>query len=309
MTFPRRWAACCSLVIAALAPTFSLTAALPQRPYPEIEHVCIISIDGLRPDRALIANMPNFRSLLATGSYTFWAKTTPNSITLPSHVSMLTGVSPRKHGVEWNRNLPLTKPVYPLVPTIFELATQVGYSTAAIAGKSKFSIFDKPGALTYSAIAQSDTSKNEEVVAAATQIIEEHQPQLIFIHFPEVDNWGHAKGWGSPEQLDAIERTDVALGKIFAAFERAGIRKSTFIIVTSDHGGAGRSHGPDDPRSRFIPWVASGPGVREKFDLTQLADLEVTTEDSAATALYLLGIELPKYLDGKPVREIFSERR
>jgi len=32
---------------------------------------------------------------------------------------MLTGVTPHKHGIEWNRDLPFSEPVYPLVPTIF----------------------------------------------------------------------------------------------------------------------------------------------------------------------------------------------
>ncbi|GIW74943.1 MAG: hypothetical protein KatS3mg104_0006 [Phycisphaerae bacterium] len=57
--------------------------------------VLIISIDGLRPDLALRAEMPNLRSLLRNGSYSFWAYTTPAAITLPSHTSMLTGCDHR----------------------------------------------------------------------------------------------------------------------------------------------------------------------------------------------------------------------
>jgi arylsulfatase A-like enzyme len=131
---------------------------------------------------------------------------------------------------------------------------------------------------------------------------------LFFIHFPEVDNFGHKDGWGSPEQFAAIEQTDARLGEIFDALDRAQIRQSTFIIVTADHGGAGRTHGPDDFRSRYIPWIANGPGVHAGFDLTQIASLEVNTEDSAATALYLLGLNLPPYLDGKPVAVIFEPK-
>ena len=39
----------------------------PQRPIPAVEHVLIISIDGLRPDLALLADMPNLRGLLKQG--------------------------------------------------------------------------------------------------------------------------------------------------------------------------------------------------------------------------------------------------
>lgn len=278
----------------------------PQRPIPAIERVCVISIDGLRPDRALLADMPNLRSLIKTGAYTFWAKTTPLAITLPSHVSMLTGVTPWKHGIEWNRDLPFSEPVYPAVPTIFELARRAGYTTAVVTGKSKFSALNKPGALTYAAIPTEAVTSNKEVVAAAVRVIEEHKPQLLFVHFPEVDSFGHAKGWGSPEQFAAIERTDSALGEVLAAMDRAGVRQSTLIILSADHGGAGRGHGPDDPRSRFIPWIASGPGVKTNFDLTQIGTLEVVTEDTAATACYVLGLKIPPYFDGKPVAAAFE---
>lgn len=280
--------------------------APPVRPITAIERVCIISIDGLRPDRALLADMPNLRSLLKAGAYTFWARTTPQSITLPSHVSMVTGVTPQKHGVEWNRDLPFAEPVYPAVPTIFEMAKQAGYTTAVVAGKSKFSVFDKPGVLSWVEIAKSPKSSNADVTAAAVKLIEEHRPQLLFIHYPDVDSAGHSKGWGSEEQFAVIEKTDTELGQILAAMDRADIRKNTLLIISADHGGAGLTHGPDDPRSRHIPWICVGPEVRRHFDLTQIAPLQVNTEDTAATACYALGLRIPPYFDGKPVMAAFE---
>ena len=293
------------LALACQAQT-SIPVAKPQRPIPAIEHVVIISIDGLRPDRALLADMPNLRGLLKQGAYTFWAKTTAVSITLPSHTSMLTGVIPDKHGIVWNRDLPFKEPVYPNVPTIFEMATRSGYSAAMVAGKSKFSALAKPGTVTWVAVPDETKSNNEAVVSFAVKFIETNKPDLLFIHFPDVDAVGHAKGWGSPEQLACIEKTDRQLGEVFAALDRAGLRGSTFILVTADHGGAGLTHGADDARSRHIPWIASGPGVRKNFDLTQSATLEVRTEDTCATACYLLGLPQAPYFDGKPVMLAFE---
>jgi len=100
------------------------------------------------------------------------------------------------------------------------------------------------------------------------KFIEAKKPDLLFVHFPDVDGVGHAKGWGSAEQLACIEKTDRQLGELLAALDRAGLRASTFFLVTSDHGGAGLTHGADDARSRHIPWVVVGPGVRKNFDLT-----------------------------------------
>lgn len=281
------------------------TVPLPVRPIPAIEHVVIISIDGLRPDCALLAPMPTLRAMVRDGTYTFWARTTAVSITLPSHTSMVTGVIPRKHGIEWNRDLPLSTPVYPAKPTVMEMATRAGYVTAMIAGKSKFVTLNKPGTITYADVPEK-TYTNEEVAARAGAIIEQHRPALVFIHFPEVDAVGHAKGWGSPEQLAKIEQTDAAVGKIFAALDRAGIRGSTFVLVTADHGGAGLTHGADDPRSRHIPWIVAGPGVKKHFDLNVRAENKVHTEDTCATACYLLGLPQQDYFDGHPVMAAFD---
>lgn len=280
----------------------------PTRPIKEVEHVVIISIDGLRPDRALLADMPAMRSLVKDGAYTFWARTTAVAITLPSHTSMVTGVIPNKHGIMWNEDLPLAHPYYPKVPTVMEMATKVGYDTAMIAGKSKFITLAKPGTITHVSVPEGENVKSDNTTVAdnAVKIITEFKPALTFIHFPDVDTVGHLKGWGSHEQLETIEQTDKQLARVLAALDTAGIRASTFILLTADHGGAGITHGADDPRSRHIPWIVNGPGVRKGFDLTQISALEVRTEDTCATACWLLGLPQQPNFDGKPVFQAFT---
>jgi len=68
-------------------------AAQTTRPVPAIERALIISIDGLRPDLLTRAETPAIHKLIKTGCFSFWARTVPAAITLPSHTSMLTGVS------------------------------------------------------------------------------------------------------------------------------------------------------------------------------------------------------------------------
>ena len=281
-------------------------APRPVRPIPAIERVVIISIDGLRPDRLLLADTPVIHAMVKEGAYTFWAKTTAVSVTLPSHVSMLTGMSPNKHGIEWNGDLPFSEPFYPLFPTIFETAKLGGYTTALVCGKNKFGPLTKPGTLDYVFLPAKNLDSDAEVADEAVKAIRQVKPDLLFVHFPTVDRMGHKYGWGSPEQLAAIALADQAVGRVVAALEEMGLRKSACIIVTSDHGGQGKTHGPDDARSRHIPWIATGPGVARGFDLTQMPELEVRTEDTAATALYLLGAPRPVYLEGKPVLSAFE---
>jgi predicted AlkP superfamily pyrophosphatase or phosphodiesterase len=280
----------------------------PQRPLPAVQHVVIISVDGLRPDCLLLADAPVLHDLIKHGAYTMWARTSAEAITLPAHTSMLTGVTTRKHCIEWNRDLPLGEPVYPKVPTVFEMATQAGYQTAMVAGKAKFDTLNKPGTVTFATILGGAKGTDANVAAEAVKIIEQHKPDLLFIHFPGVDTAGHAKGWGSPEQLAAITALDGHIGAVLAALERTGLRENTVVIISADHGGAGLSHGPDDARSRHIPWIATGPGVRRGFDLTRVEKLQVNTEDTCATVCWLLGLALPAYFDGKALREAFEPR-
>ena len=86
-----------------------------------------MSIDGLRPDVLLRARAPNARRLMERGSFTMWARTVPECYTLPAHVSILTGVSPQTHGVEWNDHI---EEAYSLVPTVFEVAKRLGAERA-----------------------------------------------------------------------------------------------------------------------------------------------------------------------------------
>src|SRR5687768_16890737 len=58
--------------------------ARANRPVPAIERAVVISLDGARPDVLLRADMPNLRKLVDTGTFTFWARTVPVAVTLPS---------------------------------------------------------------------------------------------------------------------------------------------------------------------------------------------------------------------------------
>ncbi|MDD2762431.1 MAG: ectonucleotide pyrophosphatase/phosphodiesterase [Opitutaceae bacterium] len=281
-------------------------AAKPSRPLPAVRQVVIISVDGLRPDCLLLADAPVLHGLIKNGAYTMWARTIPAAVTLPSHTSMLTGVTLEKHGIGWNGIPTPGEPAHPQVPTIFELAARAGYQTAMIAGKTKFGALNKPGTVTFVSIQGDAKGTDENVAAEAVKIIGRHKPDLLFIHFPGVDGAGHAHGWGSPEQLSAITALDRHLGVVLAALEQAALRASTAIIISADHGGAGLKHGPDDAPSRHIPWIVVGPGVRHGFDLTRIGKLQVNTEDTCATACWLLGLERPAYFDGKALVEAFE---
>src|SRR2546421_3271700 len=212
------------------------------RARPAVEHVVIVSIDGLRPDMMLRNNTPVMRSMMRGGSYTMWARTTEVSITLPSHVSMLTGVVPERHGIWWNIEIDKEYMKYPAVPTIFELAKARGLTTALAVGKGKLEAIGRPGSLDW-AYWPDGYAQAYQVAEEAQKIIEEHRPQLVFIHFPDVDAGGHGSGWGSRQQALAGGRWVPAVGMGMAGLRRGGVAGARGSIVTSDPGGGGDSHG------------------------------------------------------------------
>jgi arylsulfatase A-like enzyme len=144
------------------------------------------------------------------------------------------------------------------------------------------------------------------VADSAADMIRRHRPQVMFVHFPDVDAAGHNRGGSSAEQMQALEYADRAVGKVLGALYDIGAWESTFIIVSADHGGQGKTHGPNDARSRHIPWIAVGPGVRRGYDLTNQDKVQVNTEDTFATSCAMMGIPYPQNIDGKFVEQILE---
>lgn len=132
--------------------------------------------------------------------------------------------------------------------------------------------------------------------------VQDVKPDLCFIHFSDSDGAGHAHGWGSPEQVQAFADEDDALKTVRDALAKAGIDKDSVIILTADHGGHNRTHGSNSPEDMTIPWIVWGQGVKKGFTITA----PVTTYDTAATALWLLGVPIPDSFDGKPVTSAFA---
>jgi predicted AlkP superfamily pyrophosphatase or phosphodiesterase len=268
-----------------------------------LSRVLIISVDGLRPDLLLRGSSPEITALMRRGSYTLLASTVPEVYTVPSHVSMLTGVRPARHGVTWDHHV---EDSYPHVSTLFELARSAGYSTALVTAKTKLIVLTKPGTLDWSHVGHEGREDDLAVASQAVAMLRDHRPEVMFIHFGGVDIQGHATGWGSPEQLQALQKVDRSVGLVLGALDDSGAMASTLVILTGDHGGAGLLHDPKDALSQRIPWIAAGPAIRKDFDLSAVPGLTIDTMATFATACAALGIRVPDVRDGKAVSEIFE---
>lgn len=281
---------------------FSLTLvalwAVTATAEPLAKHVFIISIDGGAPYVMRESEMPVLEGMAENGAAAWDAQTIFPSVTLIAHVSMMTGVDVNKHKVTWNGHEP-DKTLD--VTTCFAeaKAKDENIHTAFFTGKDKLVLIDLPGSMNYTAEPHYET---EDVTAAAAEYIVANKPNLTFVHFAKTDGLGHKHTWGSDEQKAGFTDVDTGIGKLWKAVEEAGIADESVFIITADHGGHKNTHGSNKPEDMTIPWVLSGKGVKEGYVIEE----DVKVYDSAATALWLLGVDIPESFDGKAITNAFD---
>jgi arylsulfatase A-like enzyme len=116
--------------------------------------------------------------------------------------------------------------------------------------------------------------------------------------------------------METLTNSDKALKIIRDAIEAAGLTSTSVIIMSADHGAHNvnvpatgdlpartvATHGQATSDDVEIPWVAWGLGVKKDYNITA----PVIQYDTAATALWLLGVPLPESFWGRPVTSAFQ---
>ncbi len=203
---------------------------------------------------------------------------------------MLSGLPPKFHGVDWNDYEPDRG--FVSLP-LFNAASDAGLEIVMVVGKEKFAHFNVPGVVDrYTFVSNGDQGVVDQAIAEVAAGFD-----LLFVHLPNTDFFGHSSGWMSATYLFQLTRTDEALGRLFAA-----LPPDAAIILSADHGGHGLVHGSNIPDDMLIPWIIAGPGIQPGLALTG----PVSTMDTAATAAHLLGLSLPPDVRGRPRLEAFT---
>ncbi len=242
-----------------------------EEPVAPAIRVLVISVDGLKP--AALRKLgrqatPNFHRLKAEGAFTLNARSqVERTTTLPNHTSMVTGhrINRRSggHGVTWNSHIPgstVHRAAGHPVGSIFSVLNDEGLDAALFASKRKFSIFDRswPGIDRVTIKEAQDLALTK---AARADLIRRHRA-FTFLHLGGPDRAGHARGFGSDAYLTAVRRADNRVGKILAAVDAHDALDDLTIVLTADHGGAGRGHSDRTRLANYrVPFVVWGPGV------------------------------------------------
>ena len=257
-----------------------------------------VMIDGLRPDAIAAADCPTLRRLCEHGAWTLSASSVMPSITLPCHMSIFHSVPPARHGVTTNVFQPMARPL----PGLFEHAKAHGKRCSAIYNWEPLRDVSRPETLEF--VWYRNTSYNpdgdDEITDVAIEHITRDRPDFAFVYLGNVDTAGHYYGWMTPGYLNQARRADRSLGRLLAVLPPAA-----HILVQADHGGHERSHGTDTPDDMLIPWIVTGPRVRQGYAIAG----PVSLLDTTPTLANLMGLSAHREWEGRCVEEIFVEGR
>jgi len=125
-----------------------------------------------------------------------------------------------------------------------------------------------------------NVGSDQEVADQAASYISVNDPDAIFLHFDDTDIVGHSTGFSpnSSEYIAVIETIDAQIGTVLQAIEQRPTyeEEDWLIIVTTDHGGLGTSHGGTSIEERDVFIIASGNEVPTEL---VLKDSMVFVED------------------------------
>jgi predicted AlkP superfamily pyrophosphatase or phosphodiesterase len=214
-------------------------------------------------------------NLMQEGSYAKAAYPPYPSFTYPGHTAMVTGDFPARSGISANEVFdPLVmEPRWfwyasdIQVPTIWDAAHNAGLTVGAVSwpvsagsksidwefpefptttnGFKQFHQYTSPGLLAeIEAVAGPITNAGELnsgkwdnlIAAAAIDIIQQHKPNLLLVHFIESDHAQHIGGRSNPNLPDILHKLDGHVHDIIEATKKAGTYDRTTFIVLGDHG-------------------------------------------------------------------------
>ena len=328
------------VLVAAVAVTLAAVAFVflsqrrgggPESGFGSRPNVVLVTIDTLRADRVGRGLTPHLDALAAKGTAYRNARTTV-PLTLPAHVSIMTGVPPQAHGVRENGVVFDRK-----TPTLARGFRDAGYRTAAFVGayvlNRRFGLDE--GFETYDDQVPRDPSKAEqleaerpagEVVDAAVRWLSGVQgPYFLWVHFydphvpyaPPAEFLQKAKGNAYDGE---VAYADAQVGRLLDALDTRG--GTTIVAVAGDHGESLGEHGEHthgmlayDATLR-VPLILSAPGVaRGRFADSAISLTELTGSLLAAAGVWSrpMGMLLKRLDDPEPDVEyqstVYAETR
>ena len=219
------------------------------------KRVLIIGIDGVRSDALQSANTPNIDQLLAKSNYSYNALNDDITVSGPGWSAMLCGVWSDKHGVTNNG---FSGSNYGQYPHIFKRIEDANPALNTVSISQWHPINNN--ILQGNADFIHNASSEVDVTIQAVDQLNNFDPHAMFLHYDEVDYAGHGSGFSPSNQtyLQAIESVDRQVGEVIRALTSRSTydQENWLILLSTDHGGLGSSHGGSSPEEETIFLIA-----------------------------------------------------
>lgn len=248
------------------------------------KRVLAIGIDGCRSDALQAAAAPNIRALMANG-VTTWTSTAGGesggvtqqpTVSGPGWTTILTGTYANRHGVTGNTNTPCDTPGGYQATQAPHFAKRLKHafpnssfsSISAWGWIEDYLIAAQPENFTYHAkgVGESYPARDLDVKNKTIAHLASADPDVLFVHFDQVDGAGHATGFNvtNSAYMEAIHTVDGYIGSIMTAIQARPqyVRENWLVIICTDHGGTPEgTHGGQSVGERTIPLIVSGKSV------------------------------------------------
>ena len=216
--------------------------------------VALITIDTLRADRVGRGLTPTIDALAARGVRFSHARSAV-PLTLPSHVTIMTGLLPVEHGVRENGTVFKAE-----TPPLARVLSNAGYATAAFVGayvldrrfglSDGFDVYDDRVSRDPSAMARLEAERKGGAVvdAALTWLATARRPYFLWVHLydphapydPPADFLAKAKGNAYDGE---VVYADAQVARLLDAVRQRDPSNATLIAVAGDHGEGLGDHG------------------------------------------------------------------
>ena len=310
----RRTALVCLALVAAAACARRTGDRFPDAP------VVLVSIDTLRADHLPAYGYAGVQTpqldRFARDAILFENAYTQVPLTLPAHVSILTGLLPFEHGVRDNLGYLFDAKSH---PTLQGLLKARGYATGAAVSAyvlrggtgigEGFDLYDDKMVVPFGTDALGRVQRpGAETAAIASRWLAgvKDKPFFLFFHVYEP----HAP-YEPPEPFKGryplaydgeIAAADQAVGALLDELRRTGVYDRAIVIVLSDHGEGLGEHGEDEHGILLYRWALHVP-LLVKLPGSARAGTRVRapveTIDLLPTLGPMLGLSLPSGLRGR----------
>lgn len=229
---------------------FSSVAAAPASAARGRKRAYVLVIDGCRPDELDSGLTPNLAALRDGGLRFPQASSLPVMETIPNHVMMMTGQRPDRTGVPANaiydRRLgavrTLDRPSDIRCETLIGRLGRRGRTTGTVLSKTYlYGVFGdrpthrwEPGPI----IPISEHAPDVFTIEAALAMLDEFDPNLMFVNLGDIDRLGHTDLTGTTLRVArrlALVDTDRQVQRFVDALKAGGQWENAVVIVLADH--------------------------------------------------------------------------